>query len=165
MFSEDNGLAVLGIKKSTLKKNLWNIKTTSRHSQTVATWRMHTHAHGNLYTYPKYTRLSCLYFLLLMSPWSRIILRICSGGMSSFWASTNPNFLFSENLLDCSCCHFCAAKIYRHVNQYWTLLLSTLTIPSLCSLNHATKCSTWHKTNEKVWGWIHSQCTAKQENS
>ena len=92
-------------------RKLRNIKIRSPHSQTAAIWRMHEHAHSNLHTYPKYTRLSCLYFLLLISPWSRIILRICSGGMSSFWASTNPNFLFSENLLDCNCCHFCAAKL------------------------------------------------------
>ena len=91
---------------------LENCETSrSPHSQTAAIWWMHTHAHSNQDTYPKYTRLSCLYFLLLISPWSRIILRICSGGMSSFWASTNPNFLFSENLLDCNCCHFCAAKL------------------------------------------------------
>lgn len=59
-------------------------------------------------TYPRYTLLSWRYFRLVMSPWSRIIFLTCSGGMSSFWASTKPNFLFSLYLFDCNCCHFFA---------------------------------------------------------
>jgi len=145
-------------------RKLWNIKTRSSHSQTGAIWRMHT--------YPKYTRLSCLYFLLLMSPWSRIILRICSGGMSSFWASTNPNFLFSENLLDCNCCHFCAAKLNAMLTdtehysfpswqfQHSVHLFTTLNVP------HDT--IRMKKTKVELMGivtfcetYIYSQCSAK----
>lgn len=62
--------------------------------------------HNN--THPRYTLLSWRYFLLVMSPWSRMIFLTCSGGMSSFWASTNPNFLFSLYLFVCNCCHFLA---------------------------------------------------------
>ena len=38
--------------------------------------------------------------LSVMSPWSHVILRTSSGGMSSFCASTKPNFLFSLYLFD-----------------------------------------------------------------
>jgi len=61
-------------------------------------------------TDPRYTRLSCLNFRLVMSPWSRTIFLICSGGISSFWASMKPNLRFSLYLLVCSCCHFRATQ-------------------------------------------------------
>ena len=48
-----------------------------------------------------------------MSPWSRMIFLTCSGGMSSFWASTNPNFLFSLYLFVCNCCHFLAIIVHQ----------------------------------------------------
>lgn len=37
-----------------------------------------------------------------------MIFLTCSGGISSFCASTNPNFRFSPYLLELSCCHFLA---------------------------------------------------------
>ncbi|RWW31181.1 hypothetical protein BHE74_00002308 [Ensete ventricosum] len=37
-----------------------------------------------------------------------IIFLTCSGGISSFWVSTNPNFLLSPYLLELSWCHFLA---------------------------------------------------------
>ena len=82
--------------------------------------------HNN--THPRYTLLSWRYFLLVMSPWSRMIFLTCSGGMSSFWASTNPNFLFSLYLFVCNCCHFLATII---VHQIIRVALITSKLPYL----------------------------------
>ena len=64
----------------------------------TGTWRICSHgigmfsssfstACGTYLSAPRYTRLSCRNFLLVMSPWSLTILRTCSAGMSSFGAS------------------------------------------------------------------------------
>ena len=45
-------------------------------------------AWGTNFSAPRYTRLSCRYLRLDMSPWSLMIFRTCSAGMSSFCAST-----------------------------------------------------------------------------
>lgn len=52
---------------------------------------------------------------LLMSPWSLMILRTCSGGMSSLGASTKPNLRLSLYRLAFNCCHFlaCAGETVR----------------------------------------------------
>ena len=133
-------------------RKLWNIKIRSPHSQTAATWRMHEHAHSILHTYPKYTHLSCLYFLLLKSPWSRIILRICSGHVFFLGINKSKFSLLWKplrlQLLPLLCC-----KINCHANWQWTLLLSTLAVPPLHSSLHYTRCCIWHNKNEKDKRW------------
>ena len=63
-------------------------------------------AWGTNFSAPRYTRLSCRNFRDVMSPWSRMIFRRCSGGISSFCASTYPNFRLSPNRFALSCAHF-----------------------------------------------------------
>jgi hypothetical protein len=77
--------------------DVWYSTRTSRtcsHGAGMASSSFMT-ACGTYLSAPRYTRLSCRNFLADMSPWSRTILRTCSGGMACFCTSLTPNLRLS----------------------------------------------------------------------
>jgi hypothetical protein len=89
-------------------------------------------------------------FLDVMSPWSRTILRRCSGGISSCFESMYPNFFLSEYRLEFSFCHF------RAFSSKIASRCSALIVDAMMPLIHTS-------LKSQRYQLVHAQYPGKQQ--
>jgi hypothetical protein len=90
-------------------------------------------------------------FLDVMSPWSRTILRRCSGGISSCFESIYPNFFLSEYRLEFSFCHF------RAFSSKIASRCSALIVDAMMPLIHTS-------LNSRRYQLVHAQCPGEHNH-
>jgi hypothetical protein len=86
-----------------------------------------------------------------MSPWSRTILRRCSGGISSCFESMYPNFFLSEYRLEFSFCHF------RAFSSKIASRCSALIVDAMMPLIHTS-------LKSRRYQLVHAQCSGEHNH-